>query len=160
MVNTRTSFSAHVLKLDHIADVVTTLMIREPTSSLASTKKTREVKQQSPWTKASPRLTRIIEDGSFREVTAFINIPDILFSWLLGTPEEVASIVSMLDLSFVKNILEGDKMELASQLAHSMFKVGSIFLLSLLGGVISWPQLVFFKERDTCKDKVEAIEMK
>lgn len=34
---------------------------------------------------------------------------------------------SVSDLSFVQNILEGEKMELAFELAHNMFKVASIF---------------------------------
>lgn len=34
--------------------------------------------------------------------------------------------MSVSDLSFVKNFLDGDKMDLASQLAYTMFKVGTI----------------------------------
>lgn len=57
----------------------------------------------------------------------FIKIPYIFYSHLSLTYEEFVAIFLMSDLSFIKNLPKGDKIELASQLAHNMLKAGTIF---------------------------------
>lgn len=63
-------------------------------------------------------------------------------------------------LSFIQNIPEGDKMELASQLAHSMFKVGTIFYLVSVGRGDTLASSNPFKERETWKIKSETLKMR
>lgn len=73
---------------------------------------------------------------------------------------EAVVVVSMLDLSFIQNLSERDKMEIGSELAHSMFQV--VFIFSLVsatrGDVLSLGSP--FKERGTWKEKGEALELK
>lgn len=64
-----------------------------------------------------------------------LNVLSSRLAWIL---EEVSTIVSTPDLSFVHNLLEGDKMELVFELTHNMFKFASIFFLTLLFGETSW----------------------
>lgn len=66
-------------------------------------------------------------------MSSFIKIPYILSSQFPHTLEDGTAIVLTLDLSFVQNLPEEDKMELASYLTHNMFKVGNIFSLVSVG---------------------------
>ncbi|CAI8584772.1 unnamed protein product [Vicia faba] len=82
------------------------------------------------------------------------------YSELPCTPEEAATIGSASDLSFVQNILGGDKMEITYEISYRMFKDASIFSPVFVGrGVVLAPASPF-KERDTYKENFEAMEMK
>lgn len=51
-------------------------------------------------------------DGALGEITPLLQILDVFSSRLARTSEEVATIVSTSDLSFVQNLSEVEKMEL------------------------------------------------
>lgn len=78
-------------------------------------------------------LFKVTESG----ISSFIQMSNILSSWLPHTHEEAGVVALTSDISFVHNISEGYKMEMASELAHDMFKVALCFLLSLLNRVTS-----------------------
>lgn len=59
----------------------------------------------------------------------FIRIPNIFSSQLLHTSKEVVVIVSTSDLSFIQNLLEVNKMEMAHELYFNMLKSASSFSL-------------------------------
>lgn len=110
--------------------------------------------------KGSTKRTCVAEEGDSKDINPFIKIPYIFSSQLPRTHEEVATTISTLNLSFIQDLPEGDKMELDFDLTHNMFKVASIFSLVFVGWgyvlVLSNP----FKERNTWKGKVEAMEMR
>lgn len=99
-------------------------------------------------------------DDAYEEVTLSIKIPYIFSSRLPHTLEESAVIISTSDLSFVQNISEGDKMEMAYVFAYNMFRVASILsLISARRGDFLAPCSPF-KENDTRKGNTRAIELK
>lgn len=83
-----------------------------------------------------------------------------LFFRLPRTSGDASAIMLTSELSFVQNLPEWDKKELASQLAHNLFKAGTIFsLVSIgLGGVFVLGNSS--KEMDTWKGEVEFIKLK
>ncbi|CAI8609776.1 unnamed protein product [Vicia faba] len=109
----------------------------------------------------SKKAEYVLPPGRFpREVNHFIKTPDIFSSRLPRTPEEDYVIVLTLDLPFIQNHLEGDKMEIGYELTHSMFKVAFIFsLVSAKRGDALAPGSSF-KDMDVWKGKDEPMEMK
>lgn len=91
----------------------------------------------------SLKLTHIDEGNAYWEVTSFIKIPYIFSSLFPLTSREVVAIVSTSDLSFVQNLLEGDKVEMDFELTYIMFKFASIFSLvsTRQGNVWAWVSL-------------------
>lgn len=81
----------------------------------------------------------------------FIKILDIFSSWPSCTLEEDDAIVLALDLSFIENLPEGDKMELDSELTRDMFKYASLFSHVVVGrgGVLAPSN--FFKKKGIWK---------
>lgn len=96
-----------------------------------------------PRNKGSLKQTQPVESSASREVTPFIKILDIFTYRLHRTLEEASTIVSTSDLSFFHNLSEGDKMELAYQLALSMLNLVLFSLLFLLEENTSWPWEIF-----------------
>lgn len=94
------------------------------------------------------------------EVAPFTLILDVFSFWLARTFEEAATIVSMSDLSFVQNLLEGENMELIPEITHSMFKVVSLFSLvsASIGDTLALGNPT--KERDTWKEKCEDMKLR
>ncbi|CAI8584825.1 unnamed protein product [Vicia faba] len=127
------------IEVDQLANVATILTVEEPTSHLVSTKRARDEEQQSPRGYASRKQTCVDEGDASGQVVA---------------------IVLTSNLSFIHNLLEGDKMEIAYDLGYNMFKVASNFSLVSIrrGEVLSFDSP--FKERDTWKEKAEAMELK
>lgn len=81
-------------------------------------------------------------------------------SRLPRSSKEVIVVVSMSYLSFIQNLLKGDKTEITLELAHNMFKAASIFSLNYTGhGDVLSPDNPF-KEWDAWKEKAEALELK
>lgn len=87
-------------------------------------------------------------------------ILDILSSQLAHTPEEATTNVPLSDLSFVQNILEGEKMELVFDITHSMYQDASPFSLisSRREGILAPRNPT--KERENWKGKCEAMELR
>lgn len=105
-------------------------------------------------------MTCIYEDNAYGEITPFIEISNILSSRLPRTLEVDASIVLKSDLSFIQNFPKWDKMEMAYELAHNMFKATSIFSLVSVGqGDVLAPNSPL-KERDVWKGKAKDMELK
>lgn len=117
-LNTRTSSSApasplalsptstiealtHVLEVDYLMKVSTTLMVGELTFPSVSTKRAREMEQQSPRIECSPIQTHVALDDTSGEVNHFLKISNIFSSQLPHTLEEDVVIVPMSNLSFV-----------------------------------------------------------
>lgn len=73
---------------------------------------------------------------------------------------EVNTTVSMLDLSFVWNLHEGEKMKLGSKLTHSMFKAASILSLVSSGQGDVLARGIPTKGGDTWKWIFEAMELR
>lgn len=73
---------------------------------------------------------------------------NILSSWLPHTHEEAGVVASTSDISFVHNISEGYKMEMASELAHDMFKVAFMFSLVSTGPSGVLVSCISFKEME------------
>ncbi|CAI8607725.1 unnamed protein product [Vicia faba] len=94
-------------------------------------KRERKEEQHSLQTECYQKWTQFVEDNDFGEVSPFINITDILSSRLPRTVEGASAIISTSYLFFVKNLPKGDKMEVVYELAHSVFKVASIFFSCL-----------------------------
>lgn len=92
---------------------------------------------------------------------------NVFSSRLARTLEEVVNIVSTLDLSFVQNIFEVEKMNLVYEVTHNMYQVACLFyqvacLFDLV--VVGRRDIVATgntsKERDTWKEKCEVVEQK
>lgn len=123
-----------MLEVDQLVDVVDTLTAGDMPLSQVSTKKARDDDQQFPQEDCSPKQTRVAMDEAPEEITQFRRIPIVFSSRLTHTLEEASSNVSTLDLSFVKNFYETNKIKLISEITHGMYQVTSLFSL-IPGGV-------------------------
>lgn len=95
------------------------------------------------------------------EVTPFLQIPDGFSSPLARTPEEAATTVSELDLSFIQNLSEVEKMCLVSEVTHNIYRASFLFSVVVVVGrrdilVVGNPP----KKRETWKGKCMAIKHK
>lgn len=61
----------------------------------------------------------------------------------------------MLDLSFIHNLHEREKVELISEISHSMLNDASLFLLLMLAREISWLQAILPRKRTLGKGYVK-----
>lgn len=93
--------STHVLEMDYLMKVSTTLMVRELTFPSVSTKRAREMEQQSSQIECSPIQTHVALDDTFGEVNPFLKISMIFSSQLPRALKEAVDIVPMSNLSFV-----------------------------------------------------------
>lgn len=99
-------------------------------------------------------------DGTSGELSPFVRLVDVFSSRLSCIPHEDASIISTLDFSFVQILPKGEKMYLAFELTHNMFKFAYIFsLISFHYGDILAPGKPI-KERDTWEGKYETMELR
>lgn len=67
------------------------------------------------------------------EVTPFLQIPDVFSSCLTRTSEEAATTVSTLNLPFIPNLSEAEKMGFVFEVTHNMYRASSIFSLVAVG---------------------------
>lgn len=134
--------------------------MEEPTSPLVSLKRVQGEEHLSPRYEVSSKWIWITKNNTYGEVTHFIKILDIFYSRFPRNLEKVVAIVSTSNLSFTRNLPEGDKIEMASELAHNMFKAASICSFVSVGHddvlALSSP----FKKRDTWKGNVKVLELK
>lgn len=141
--------SSIMLKVYHLVVVIATLLMEEPTSPSTSTNRAQDKEQQSPKGETSLKHTCVAKDDAFGEMTPFIKIFNTLSSRIPHTPKEATVIVSTSDSSFVQNLPEWDKMEMAIKLSHNMFKVEYNFSLIYVGRGDFLDLGSPFKERDT-----------
>lgn len=136
------------------------LTVEEPTSPLVLLKRVQGEEHLSPLYEVSSKWIWITKNGTYGEVTHFIKIPDIFYSRFPRTLEKAVAIVSTSNLSFAQNLPEGDKIEMASELAHNMFKAASICSFVFVGHDDVLALGSPFKKRDTWKGNVKVLELK
>lgn len=134
--------SAPALQVDHLVGDASTLSTKEPTSHLTSIKRVRDEGQHYSRGETPPKGTRVTKDNASEQVNPFIKILDNYHLDFLALLKRFL-ILSLRQIyhSYI-SFLKGTIWKWLMSLITTCSKMLLSFLLSLLEGVMSWPQIV------------------
>lgn len=152
--------SSIAFMVNQLADVATTLIMEEMLLSPILTNRCWDEDQSPLHEKDYPQWTCLFWDDASGEITSFLWMSDIFLSRLVCTLKEVATTMSMSDLSFLQSLSEAEKIEFVSKVTPNMYRDAPLISLvttnrgDILVGGSPWKEMV------TWKMKCEAMELK